>query len=382
VFDENLHNLKQKNLSRRILDRSSPQERSITIQGKTFLNFASNDYLGLSNHPSLKEAVIRTAKEYGAGSGASRLLSGGTDLHIHLEQILADLKGTESALVYNSGYSANTGSIPSLADRDAVIFSDEFNHASIIDVCRLCKCNVIIYHHKDLGDLEQLIRKYKRKKSLIITDSVFSMDGDIAPIRELHEIALKYHALLYIDDAHGTGVLGNGKGALHHFGIPADDSIVQMGTLSKALGSFGAFIAASKDIIEWQINVSRSLIYSTALPPHVVAASIEAMKIMSRDLSRRERLWKNRSVLIDGLRSLDLDTGSSETPIVPVLLKDNSSALQVAGFLYEHGIYAPAIRYPTVRTPRLRLTVTSETTEEDIFCLLKVLQEVKDCRLL
>ncbi len=382
MFEERLEGLIQDGLFRSISDRDSPQGRLIKTGERSLINFSSNDYLGLCNHHSIKAAVVRAVEEYGTGSGASRLISGGTVLHRSLESLISRLKGTEASVIFGSGYAANTGVIPAISDGNTTIFSDELNHASLIDGCRLSKARVFIYRHKDMEHLNGLLHRDRRGKSVIITDSVFSMDGDIAPVGELRELALRYDAVLYIDDAHGTGVLGGGRGALSHFGLSPEPFIIQMGTLSKAVGSCGAFIAATGVVTEWLINTSRTFIYSTALPAHLIAASIEAVNIILNDLSPVERLWKNRDYLVNGLHSIGVDTGLSQTPIVPVVLKDNRSAIGLSEFLMSRGLYAPAIRQPTVRTPRVRFTVSAVHTEEDIDLLIKRLKEARDCGLL
>ncbi len=382
VFEKRLEGLIQDGLFRSINDRDSPQGRLMKTGGRSLINFSSNDYLGLCNRPSIREAVVRAVEEYGNGSGASRLISGGTVLHQRLESLVARLKGTEASVIFGSGYAANTGVIPAISDGNTTIFSDELNHASLIDGCRLSKARVFIYRHKDMEHLDELLRRNRSENSVIITDSVFSMDGDIAPVGDLRELALTYDAMLYIDDAHGTGVLGGGKGALSHFGLSPEPFIIQMGTLSKAVGSYGAFVAAAGVVIEWLINTSRTFIYSTALPAHLVSASIEAVNIILNDHSLVERLWKNRDYLVKGLHSIGVDTGLSQTPIVPLVFRDNRSAIGLSGLLMSRGIYAPAIRQPTVKTPRVRFTVSAVHSEEDIDLLVEVLREARDCGLL
>ena len=261
MFFKNLNNLKEKKLFRDLKDRETPQGSRIRLNGTEYINFSSNDYLGLANHPYIIDRVKKALDTYGYGSSASRLLCGGSTLHKELENKIAEFKTTESALVFNSGYSANTGVIPAIADKDDVIFSDELNHASIIDGCRLSKAKTLIYGHKNVSQLDDLMKKEVAKRKIVITDTVFSMDGDIAPLHDMYEICEENKAVLYIDDAHGTGVLGNGRGALSHFDIKPKPWILQMGTFSKALGSFGAFLAGSSDVIQWTLNNARSFIF-------------------------------------------------------------------------------------------------------------------------
>lgn len=381
MFFKNLALLKRKRLLREIKDRNSPQGPRIIIGGKEYINFSSNDYLGLANHPYVIESAKRIMERFGFGAGASRLLCGGSILHEELEKKVAGFKGTGSALTFNSGYAANTGIIPAIAKEGDVIFSDELNHASIVDGCRLSRAKTLIYRHKDTAHLEKLIKKTQAERKIIITDSVFSMDGDIAPLREIYDICLslnstlstKHSTLLYIDDAHATGVLGKGKGSLEHFGIKPEPWIIQMGTFSKALGSFGAFVTGSKDTIDWILNNARSFIFSTALPSCVIAASIAALELIEENPTLIERLWLNRDKTLKGLTKLGYDIMGSETPIIPIKTGTIERTLQMSQRLLEKGIFAPAIRPPTVKEPRIRITVTAGHSSEDIGRLLKAL---------
>lgn len=381
MFSESLIRLKEKNLLREIKNRNSPQGTRIVIDGKECINFSSNNYLGLANHPHVIESSRKAIETFGFGSGASRLLCGGSILHSELEKKTAKFKGTESALIFNSGYSANTGIIPAIAYEGDVIFSDELNHASIVDGCRLSRAKKIIYRHKDIGHLSELIKKENAERKIIITDSIFSMDGDIAPLKEIYELCSSFYSrlltpnsiLLYIDDAHGTGVLGSGKGALAHFGIKPESWIIQMGTFSKALGSFGAFAAGSKDATEWILNTARSFIFSTALPSCAAAASIAALEVIEREPELLNRLWSNRERAVHGITKLGYDIMSSETPIIPVRTGTIEEALHISQHLMENGIFVPAIRPLSVKEPRIRITVTSAHTAEDIERLIKAL---------
>ncbi|MBA3071342.1 MAG: aminotransferase class I/II-fold pyridoxal phosphate-dependent enzyme [Nitrospirae bacterium] len=262
-----------------------------------------------------------------------------------------------------------------------MIFSDELNHASIVDGCRLSGAKKIIYRHKDIGHLSELVKKENAERKIIITDSIFSMDGDIAPLKEIYELCSSFYSrlltpnsiLLYIDDAHGTGVLGSGKGALAHFGIKPESWIIQMGTFSKALGSFGAFAAGSKDAIGWMLNTARSFIFSTALPSCAAAASIAALEVIEKEPELLNKLWSNREQAVHGITKLGYDIMGSETPIIPVRTGTIAEALHISQHLMENGIFAPAIRPPTVKEPRIRITVTSAHTAEDIERLIKAL---------
>lgn len=373
MFSDALRSLKGKGLFREIRDRDSSQGTRIIISGREYLNFSSNDYLGLAGSPFLADAARKTLDRFGFGGGASRLICGGSVLHDELEKKISEFKGSESALIFNTGYSANTGIIPAVAGEGDAVFSDELNHASIIDGCRLSKAKTFVYSHKNISELEDLIKNTNAKKKIVVTDTVFSMDGDIASLPEIYKICKDSKAILYLDDAHGTGVLGKGRGALAHFNIKPEPWIIQMGTFSKALGSFGAFAAGSKEVIDWIINTARSFIFSTALPACVVSASIAALEILNKDRSLVGRLWSNRDKAVKGILGLGFDIMGSETPIIPIKMKTIDEAMKKARYLFDDGIFAPAIRPPSVKEPRIRITVTAAHTEDDIARLIKSL---------
>jgi 8-amino-7-oxononanoate synthase len=375
-----LENLGKEDLIRIIEDRDSGQGRVIRKGGRELLNFSSNDYLGLASEAPCTD---RTGEKHRhGGAGASRLLSGGTTEHSRLEEEIALWKGTEASILFTSGYAANTGAIPALSDEETVIFSDELNHASIIDGCRISRAKKIIYRHLNMKHLRSMLSNTTLRKKIIVTESVFSMDGDIAPVDELTEIASRHEALLYIDDAHATGVLGGGKGSLAEFNISHQSFIIEMGTLSKAVGSLGGFVASTGLVRKLLVNRARSLIYTTALPVHAVMTSLRNIKAIRKSPDLVKRLWKNREYLHSGLMDMKLDTGRSRTPIIPLMLDDNSSALRLSDFLSGRGIYAPAIRYPTVKRPRLRITVTASHQEDDLETLLQALREALSAGLL
>ena len=376
MFFKKLEILRENRLLREIQDRASPQGPKVKFGQREFINFSSNDYLGLSAHPFIIERAKKAIDKYGFGSAASRLLGGGSILHKELENKIAQFKNTEAALVFNSGYSANTGILPAITDDDTVILSDEFNHASILDGCRLSKAETLVYLHKNVSHLEELLRKRDSKKKVVVTDTVFSMEGDIAPLKEISELCKNHNAVLYIDDAHGTGVLGKGRGALSHFNINTVPWIIQMGTFSKAIGSFGGFIAGSSDVIEWAINASRSFIFSTALPPCTVAAAIAALELIEQDTELIKKLWTNREKLAQLLKDTGHDIMGSETPIIPIKTGTLENTLRVSRHLYNKSIYAPAIRPPTVKEPRIRITITAVHTDEDMERLIEALREV------
>lgn len=375
MFEKELRELGKKGLLRTILHRSSSQGAVIKIRGRRYLNFSSNDYLGLANHPELISSAVKAAMSFGTGSGSSRLLAGGIELLERLERDVSCFKSAPASLIFSSGYAANTGIIPALSSPGDLILSDELNHASIIDGCRLSRAKTIIYKHRDMAHLEELLKKDKTKgRKIIVTDSVFSMDGDIAPLPDICEISRKNGAVLYLDEAHATGVIGGGRGGLAHFNIRPMSWIIRMGTFSKALGSFGAFATAETDVIEWLTNRARSFMYSTALPPSVVAASIAALRIVRRDPLLISKLWTNRERLAGGLNLLGFTTMASETPIIPVRVGGIKRTLDMASFLFENMVYAPAIRPPTVKEPRLRITVTAAHTEKQIDTLLNLME--------
>ena len=369
-----LQGLKDSHLHRTLKRVSSDQSPRVIIDGRRCINLCSNNYLGLTNHPSLKEASINAVKIYGTGAGASRLVSGNMEIHERLERVNAEFKGTEDALLFNTGYMANTGLIQAIASEGDAIFSDELNHASIIDGCRLSRARVFIYRHRDAGHLRSLILQTTEKNNrafrrrIVITESVFSMDGDIAPLTDIVKTAEEFDAVLIVDDAHATGVLGrSGRGSFEHFGITGSPHI-QMGTYSKALGSFGAYVAGTTLLKDYLINKARGFIYTTALPPSVTAASIAAIGVLQEDSGLLERLRENTKHFKDGLRTLGYNTMDSETPIIPVYAGDTGKTLLFAQKLFEEGVFAAPIRPPTVPEGRCRIrtTVTAAHSRDDI----------------
>ena len=322
-FDDELELLRQADLFRRIRSVCGAQEGRVTLDGRDTVLLCSNNYLGLATHPRLKEAAIKAIERYGTGSGAARLVSGTMELHLELERRMAAFKGTEAALVFNSGYAANTGIIPALVGRGDMVFSDRLNHASIVDGILLSRAKIVRYPHNDMKALEQLLFSADSAgRKLIVTDGVFSMDGDLAPIRELISLKRQYGAMLMVDDAHGTGVIGaSGKGSAELWGI-SEGIDLQMGTLGKALGSFGAYVAASRTLIDVLVNRARSFIYSTSLPPAVIAASIAALELVESDEGSllRKQLAAHAEKFRNELGALGFDTMGSVTHIVPVFV--------------------------------------------------------------
>ena len=334
---------------------------------KEYLMMASNNYLGLNFDTRVIEGALKGAQQYGTGSGGSRLVSGTFPLFTELERSLAKFKNTEKALVFNTGYMANVGTISAVADKNTIIFSDALNHASIIDGCRLSRGAVKAYSHCDVDELKYLLKQADRNvRKLIVTDGVFSMDGDIAPLDKLYELSRDYNALLMVDDAHATGTIGNGHGTAAYFGLEKEVDI-QLGTLSKSLGSVGGYVAANSTIIDYLVNTSRSFIFSTALSPADIGAALAALHVLESDVSVLQRLHENVNYMADQLISIGINA-TNETPIFPILIGHNEDTLAVSNYLYEAGIIGTAIRPPTVPIgeSRIRLTVTAAHNKEQI----------------
>ena len=334
---------------------------------KEYLMMASNNYLGLTFDTRVIEGALKGAQQYGTGSGGSRLVSGTFPLFTELERSLAKFKNTEKALVFNTGYMANVGTISAIADKNTIIFSDALNHASIIDGCRLSKASIKAYNHCDVEELKFILKQADRSaRKLIVTDGVFSMDGDIAPLDKLYKLSREYNALLMVDDAHATGTIGNGHGTAAYFGLEKDVDI-QLGTLSKSLGSVGGYVAANSTIIDYLVNTSRSFIFSTALSPADIGAALAALKVLETDASVLGRLQENVNYMADQLTSMGIDA-TNETPIFPILIGRNEDTLAVSDYLYEAGIIGTAIRPPTVPIgeSRIRLTVTAAHNKKQI----------------
>jgi glycine C-acetyltransferase len=340
------------------------------FDGRDVINLASNNYLGLSNHPRMNAAASRAAAELGAGTGAVRTIAGTMTMHRELERRFAEFKHAEDALMFQSGFTANAGTVAAILEKEDVIVSDRLNHASIIDGARLSRAEIKVFEHKDAGHADVLLSETARKgrRQLLITDGVFSMDGDIAPLPDLVEVAERRGAIMMIDDAHASGVLGkSGAGTVDHFGLHGRVDI-QVGTLSKAIGVMGGFIAGPHELIDWLVNRGRPFLFSTSAPPAVVAACIEALDIIEDEPERLERLWENTRSFKEGLRDLGFDTGESETPITPVVTGEEEATQAFARRLFEEGVFTPAIVFPTVAKgrARVRTIVTAEHTPEDL----------------
>jgi len=399
-LDEELRKIKDRDMYRHLRRVEGPQGPSLLINGKEMLSLASNNYLGLADHPFVIQRTIDAVEKWGTGSGASRLITGNTSVHEALEERIARFKGTEASILFNTGFMANLGILTSLMGPGDTIFSDELNHASIIDGTRLSRAEVVVYNHRDLEDLELKLRKHEdgkrggrggkedaRKGSgvdtrnpnrkLIVTDGVFSMDGTIAPLPGLVELKEQFNAILMVDDAHGTGVMGeNGKGTSEHFGLPCGSGGVDinMGTLSKAMGSEGGFVAGSRGLIDFLRNRARSFIFTTAIAPGSAAASLASFKVLEQESWRISILRENAALLRDGLREMGFRVSEGITPIIPVIIGSSKDTLEFSKELEEKGIFVPAIRPPTVRegTGRLRATVMATHTREQLEWALDV----------
>jgi len=377
-FKNELAALRRRGLYRSLRRVEGEPGPTLRLDGREALNFSSNNYLGLASHPAVKKAAQEAIDRYGLGAGASRLISGNLALDEELEEKIARLKGAEAALVFNSGYQANLGIIPALAG-DA-IFSDALNHASIIDGCRLSRAKTVVYPHCDTAALEDALQKAPAAgRKLIVTETLFSMDGDEAPLAEIVELAERHGALTMVDEAHATGVFGpNGAGVAAKLGLGGRVT-VQMGTLGKALGGFGAYAAGSKELRELLINKSRSFIFTTSLPPPVLAAASAAIDLLYQEPQRRLALWHNIRALKEGLKGLGFSTGKSESQILPLVLGDAEKCMAFSERLLEKGVFAQGIRPPTVPegSSRLRITLMATHTHEHLHQALKAFEEIK-----
>ncbi|MDP9296934.1 MAG: glycine C-acetyltransferase [Actinomycetota bacterium] len=355
------------------------QRARARYDGRDVINLASNNYLGLAAHPRLKEAASRAAAELGAGSGAVRTIAGTMSLHGELEQRFAEFKGAERALMFQAGFTANAGTVAAILTKEDVIVSDELNHASIIDGARLSRAQIKVFPHKDAeAAAARLAESTDAKRKLLITDGVFSMDGDIAPLPYLVEVAERAGAIMMIDDAHASGVLGaTGRGTVEHFDLHGRVDI-QVGTLSKAIGVLGGFIAGPAHLIEWLVNRGRPFLFSTSAPPAVVAACIAALDVMNDEPDRLRRLWERTRSFKKGLADLGFDTGISETPITPVITGDETKAVELSRGLWDEGVFTPAVVFPTVGRgkARVRTIVTADHTEEDLGEALSAFEQV------
>ena len=356
---QEIDGLKEQGLYNRIRTIGSAQGAWLTVDGKNVLNFCSNNYLGLANHPKIVEAAKEATKKYGVGPAAVRSIAGTMDLHLQLEQRLAKFKSAEDVITFQSGFNANLGTISALVGKEDVIFSDRLNHASIIDGCRLSGAKIVAYEHNDPGALEDAIKEHASsyRRALIVTDGVFSMDGDIAPLPALVDVAKKYDILFMVDDAHGEGVLGKGgRGIVDHFGLHGKVDI-EVGTMSKAFGVVGGMVAGDKIIIEWLRQRGRPFLFSSAVTAPDAAACLAAVDLLEESTELVDKLWANAKYFKAEMKKLGFDTGVSETPITPVMLGEAPLAQQFSRELFEEGVFAMAIGFPTVAKGKARIRV-------------------------
>lgn len=380
-LDENLNHLKENGLYNEIDTVEGANGPEIQINGKKYINLSSNNYLGLATNEDLKTAAKNAIDSHGVGAGAVRSINGTLDLHDELESTLAEFKGTEAAVAYQSGFNCNMAAISAVMNKNDAILSDELNHASIIDGCRLSKAKIIRVNHSDMDDLRQkakeAVESGQYNKVMYITDGVFSMDGDVAKLPEIVEICEQYGIMVYVDDAHGSGVMGKGAGTVKHFGLQ-DKVDFQIGTLSKAIGVVGGYVAGSQKLIDWLKAQSRPFLFSTSLAPGDTKAITEAVKKLMASTELHDRLWENANYLKEGLSRLGFDTGQSETPITPVIIGDEKKTQQFSKRLMVEGIYVKSIVFPTVPrgTGRVRNMPTAAHTTEMLDQALEVYARV------
>ncbi len=377
---DKIQELKDQGTYRKLPVLEGPNEAEIILNGKKVINLSSNNYLGFANHPRLKKAAIAAVEKYGVGAGAVRTIVGNMDIHEKLEEKLAAFKREEAVMVFQSGFNCNAGAIQAITEKGDVIISDELNHASIIDGARLSRADKKVYKHSDMADLERVLSESKGiyRNMLIITDGVFSMDGDIAKLPEIVDLAEKYGALTYVDDAHGSGVLGeSGRGTVDHFHLHGRVDFC-IGTLSKAIGVIGGYVAGSKTAQEWLNHRARPVLFSTALPPAAVGAIIEAIDILMETTEYTDRLWENARTFKEKMSELGYNIGHSETPITPVIIGDEALTMQFSKKLLENGVFVSGIVFPTVPkgAGRVRCMVTASHTEEQLIKAVEVFEKV------
>jgi glycine C-acetyltransferase len=365
-IQDEIQKLRDDGLYNRIRTLSSPQGAWLVVDGKRVLNFCSNNYLGLANHPRIVQAAQEAVKKYGVGPAAVRSIAGTMDLHLELERRLAAFKGVEAAITFQSGFTANMGTIPALVGKDDAVFSDELNHASIIDGCRLSGAKIIRYAHCNPADLERVLKEERSKypRAMVITDGVFSMDGDIAPLDKIYEVVQGYEAILMVDDAHGEGVLGKGgRGIVDHFGLHGKVD-VEVGTLSKAFGVVGGVSAGNPVVVEWLRQRGRPFLFSSAMTVPDVAACLAALDILEGSTELVDKLWDNARYFKAEMRRMGFDTGLSTTPITPIMLGEAPLAQQFSRELFEAGLFAMAIGFPTVPKGKARIRVMISAAHE------------------
>jgi 8-amino-7-oxononanoate synthase len=373
-----LKEIRDHDLYRRLRTVHGVQSAKVQVEGREVVLLSSNNYLGLADHPALQEAALQALERYGCGAGASRSISGTMEPHRELEERIARFKRCEAALLFSTGYMANIGLLTTLVDEGDLILSDELNHASIVDGCRLSRAETWVYRHRDMDHLEELLKRSTHRRRLVVTDGVFSMEGDLAPLTAIRKLADRYGVLVMVDDAHATGVLGErGRGTAEYFDLMGRIEI-QMGTLGKALGGFGAYVAGSRNLIDYLINRCRTFMYTTALPPAIAAMGLAALNIVEREPQRRARLWDNTEYFTEGLEKLGFNTGRSETPICPIRIGTNFLTMEADRRLMARGVFVQGIRPPTVppHSSRLRATLMATHTEEDLKSALDAFRAV------
>jgi glycine C-acetyltransferase len=369
-IEKELQGLKDAGLYNRIRTLSSPQGAWLVVDGRRVLNFCSNNYLGLANHPHILQAARQAMEQYGLGPAAVRSIAGTMDLHLELERRMAAFKGVESAITFQSGFNANIAAIPALVGKDDAIISDELNHASIIDGCRLSGGKIIRYAHCDVADLARVLKENRSAypKVIVITDGVFSMDGDIAPLDQIYNVVQNYEAILMVDDAHGEGVLGRGgRGIVDHFDLHGKVD-VEIGTMSKAFGVVGGVVAGNPVVVEWLRQRGRPFLFSSAMTVPDVAACLAALDLLEESTALVDRLWENARYFKAEMKRMGFDTGSSSTPITPVMLGEAPLAQQFSRELFENGVFGMAIGFPTVPRgkARIRVMISASHTKEDL----------------
>jgi glycine C-acetyltransferase len=361
----------------RVLD--GQQAARCSVDGRSVVNLSSNNYLGLTTHPKLKQRALEAIERYGVGTGSVRPIAGTMDLHEELERRLADFKQTEAVVVFQSGFAANAGTVSSVLTREDVVVSDELNHASIIDGCRLSRATIKVFPHKDVGAARKILRELPAgQRKLLITDGVFSMDGDLGPVAALCDVAEESGAIMMVDDAHASGVFGrNGRGTIDHFGMHGRVHI-QVGTLSKALGTLGGYVAGSRTLIDFLRQRARPFIFSTSHPPSVTAASMAAIDVLLEEPEIIDRLWENTRFYQAGLRAIGFNTGMTEGPITPVIVGESSTAMTFSARLFEEGVFAQGMGFPIVPRgkARIRTIVTAAHTREELQYALDTLKRV------
>jgi glycine C-acetyltransferase len=378
-LDEAMAGLKAEGLYRRLRVLHGEQRAEARFDGRDVVNLSSNNYLGLTTHPKLRDAALKAVKDLGVGSGSVRTIAGTMELHMELERRIAAFKKTEASVVFQSGFAANAGTVAAILGKDDLILSDELNHASIIDGARLSRAAIRVFPHRDVAALARLLEETADvKRRLVITDGVFSMDGDIAPMPQIAALAREHGAIMMVDDAHASGVLGKaGRGTVDHFSIHGQVDI-QVGTLSKAIGVLGGYVCGSKTLIEYLYHRARPFLFSTSHPPAVAAACLAAFDVLESEPERIQKLWSNTDRFKKGLARIGFNTGTSETPITPIMVGEADLAMKFSDRAFERGVFAQGIGFPTVAkgTARLRTIVTATHTEEELDRALSILEDV------